>query len=163
MKNIKLLTKLFPKDKRRSFTLLEIMLALFILTIAAGFMGWKAKELLDRHYFEDEVQRFLHELEMAQLFALMLQSEIKVDFERTGHEWKAKFSTDEVILERWRPACSFKHVPYINARNLIIDAAGRIEPKVCLKFSSQNSTHWIDCREPLSIKFSKHPREEDAT
>ena len=154
-----------PKDKRRSFTLLEIMLALLILATAAGFMGWKAKDLLDRHYFEDEVAGFYYELEVAQLCALALHSEIKIDFSKVGDHWEAKFQTDEMILENWsKRARKLDHVSSVWFKNgsppqLTINSSGWISPESCLFFSGQDRKYSIDCTHPLTIKL--HTRGED--
>ncbi len=157
-----------PNSKRRSFTLLEIMLALLILATAAGFMGWKVKDLLNRHYFEDDVVGFYHELEVAQLCALALHSEIKIDFSQKDERCEAKFVTDEMILETWsKPVRKLKYVQEIRVNNLplkqlTIDANGVVQPpKTRLFFSSQDRSYGIDCSKPLKIYLEPNPRGED--
>ncbi len=150
---------------RRPFTLLEIMLALLILVTAAGFLGWKAKDLLDLHNFEEEVAGFYHDLEVAQLCALALHTEIKVNFSKDSGHWEAKFLTDEMILENWskRPR-NLNHVDIAWFKNqlmsqLTINPNGVITPSECLFFSGQDRKYSINCTRPFNIKL--HTRGED--
>ncbi|MBS0615178.1 MAG: hypothetical protein JSR58_01330 [Verrucomicrobia bacterium] len=146
------------KASKRSFTLLEIVLALFILVTAAGFIGWNVKSLLDDHHFKDEVNGLYNDLQVAQLCALALHSEIKVNLSRDDEGWKARFLTDEMILEGWKKTeRQLKHVVSIAGPPIIditIGANGRLySAKKNLFFSGKNRKYCITCADTFGIKL----------
>lgn len=150
-----------PKVSRRSFTLLEIMIALLILVTAAGFIGWNVKNLIEDYRFKDEVTSFYHDLEVAQLCALALHSEIKVHLSDKGGGWKAQFLTEEMILEKWsKSERLLQHVASVKGgKHLTIDANGQIHPdKVKLSFVGRHGIYHIDCTKPLAIQLEPGDR-----
>lgn len=157
----------------RPFTLLEIMICLFILSVAAGAIGMRIVEALSTHRFHLAVGEFTSQVKELQLLAMTHQTDMELHIFKEKGEWKYqnKVEPSLKIGARTAPA-SLNGTSVIKLEGKTFAAlpftlytTGRIEPKGVLEFQGDDEKVWVDLREPLHIKICKEypPKEEYTT
>lgn len=166
--------------ERRYFTLLEVMVALTILGIAATVVSWHIMKLVAYHRFQASGTSLYAALEEAQAIAIIHQTECELVIYADKGELKYQIKTDEPLLNlNTRPKALLgvqqviqegvskefedrKQLLLVSSQQgqkleWIIRSSGRIEPPSILAMhpSSENNESikglWIDLQTPLQI------------
>jgi prepilin-type N-terminal cleavage/methylation domain-containing protein len=158
--------KSIKKWHNKPFTLLEIMLALVILSLIASFSAIHIKKLIDDHVFEREVSELYIRLQEAQLLALTYQTDIALDFYVKNGKLHYKFTTNEPF----KPSIKFDQVEkkihaaliQFNGKKIVplhFDLfSGRLEPRGILTFfqtkEQEGKKLWFDLQYGHLIHFA---------
>jgi|GEM_PF-2260082 len=133
MKEIKIVRK-------SSFTLLEIMICLAILSIVGGILVFPLSGMLAHHRFHQGVKQFVIHLREMQALALNYQSDMGMIIYKEGDRFLCKGFTDEPI-KLFRPfelqnitALTLDKKKTPTPFKLNIYASGRISPEKVLSF-----------------------------
>lgn len=146
------------RRKSRPLTLLEIVIALALITMIAGVATWSLGGLLAKHRFQssiDDLQNLMQEL---QIEALALGSDMELRFYQDQNLWKVQSKTSEKILrnrtiELKGVQTIIQDKTAINKLDLKIYSNGWWEPTCLLKLEGSQSNMYIDLTQPLLIKF----------
>lgn len=151
----------------RAFTLLELMIALAILSLIGALSAVQIKKLTDAHQFETEVSNLFIALQEAQVLASTYQTDISLDFYRDEkRDLCYRFSTYEPFTEQQfnNEARSLNHTFAIKFQGEKIHQlhfdifSGRVEPRGVLAFfqtpKEDSKTVWLDLQYGQLLKFS---------
>ncbi|WP_068468574.1 pilus assembly FimT family protein [Candidatus Protochlamydia phocaeensis] len=85
------------------FTLLELLIVLFILSLGLALTGVKLKEAYDEQRFASEVQQVLDRLRMAQDLMLIMNADVQVCFSRNAKtkQIECKLDIEKPIKDGW--------------------------------------------------------------
>jgi type II secretory pathway pseudopilin PulG len=156
-----------PSAKRvRPFTLLEMVIAILILSLIGTFSAIHIKGLIDSHRFESEVSHLFIALQEAQLLAATYQTDIDFDLYKEKEKFYYRFSTDEPLTTRQlnQEKKSLTHSAAIRFKEKKITKlhfnifSGCIEPRGVLTFfqtlEEDSKTLWLDLQYGGLLKFS---------
>jgi prepilin-type N-terminal cleavage/methylation domain-containing protein len=153
--------KMKPK---RGFTLLELCVALSILLLVAGVVGWQVKGAVERHGFESSVDRFVLQLREMQSLALSYQSDMEVELSQIGQKITYHNSSDEPLKIIDRTCVHLKDVSKFlfngkkrDALKFRISSNGSIEPSGVLHFHHKGANLYVDLSTPLLVKVTSEP------
>ena len=130
---------------KRAFTLLEMMVALFILTLVGTLVSVQVSKLIRAHRFEKEVSYLLTAIQEAQVLAVTYQTDIALDFRMEKGKLEYLFSSDEpfakAIFHRQPVPLSVATSLHFNKKraktvHLDIYSSGTVEPQGVLTFSA---------------------------
>ena len=151
---------------KRSFTLLEILIALMILSTIGAICSVQIKKLIDAHRFEQEVSTLFSALQEAQVLAATYQTDIALDIQSKKNQITYQFTTDEPFQQypfnqKTIPLKHTAHATFQKAKtaqlHFDIYSGGRIEPCGILAFSGPNSkTLWFDLQRSHLPKFAAY-------
>jgi len=162
---------------KRPFTLLEIMIALVILSIVGALTATQVKKLIDHHLFEKEVSLLFTQLQEAQILSATYQTDLALTLMKHGNTLAYRFSTDEPFSTyqfQQEPVelSQTSQVKFNDAKktplHFDIFSGGRIEPRGLLAFRQttdpESRVLWIDLQHGALLKFShKKPPLSKAT
>lgn len=151
--------------KKRSFTLLEIMMAIMIMAIIAGVVGFELKAMMGVHRFRHDTCRVKEQLERAQLLALVYNADLEVTIAKKKNMWVLTTHSDELALQSLNKvrtqlegihsislAREPKHkLPIV----LHILSNGKIEPLGALKMEAKDRVRYVDFQMPIQINFAE--------
>ena len=152
--------------KRRSFTLLEMVLCFAILSLLTATFSFNMMQALEARRFEASTGHLVMKLKELQILAMSYRSDITLELSPIKGQICYKIRTDEPIpyLERGKET-SLKGISYLTLDNkrinnvtLQIFSSGRIEPKKVLGLHlepSSDEKHFfeLDMHTPLQIKL----------
>lgn len=154
----------------RPFTLLEIMICLLILSVAAGAIGMRIVDALSTHRFHLAVGEFTSQVKELQLLAMTHRADMELHLFKDQGEWKYQ-NKSEPSLKVGSSAAPFSlsgsRAILLNGKTLTalplqIYSSGRIEPTGVLEFQADEEKIWVDVREPLHIKIcNRYPPKEE--
>lgn len=150
---------------KKSFTLLEIMICLMILSLIGAFTTVQIKKMIAVHQFEAEIGNLFIALQEAQLLSATYQTDLALDISSVGGKIAYSFSTDEPFTSHQfsratlpLPNTHFCKFNNARAKTLHFDIySGGIEPKGVLAFTpsyDETKTLWFDLQRGQLIKFS---------
>jgi prepilin-type N-terminal cleavage/methylation domain-containing protein len=151
-----------------AFTLLEMMIALIILSLIGALCAVPIKKLSDSHRFENEVSDLFIALQEAQVLASTYQTDISLDFYRKKGKFHYRFSTDEPFTTRQlnREDRLLSYTCAIRFQGKKVDKlhldifSGRVEPRGILTFFQKSEEDskalWFDLQYGQLLKFSYH-------
>ncbi len=153
---------------KRTFTLLEMMVALVILAIIGAFTGVQVKKLMDNHRFDSQVTDLFLALQEAQLIASTYQTDLALEIFSKDGVLQYQFTTDEPLSSK---KFSQKEVKLKQVISMAFEQAkttklhfdifsgGRIEPRGILTFfQNSDKAVWFDLqRGTLPIFASSKP------
>ncbi len=158
------------KKTARPFTLLEIMICLLILSVAAGAIGMRIADALSTHRFHLAVSDFTSQLKELQLLAMTHRADMELRLFKDKEEWKYQ-NKSEPSLKVGSSAAPFllsgSQMVFLDGKTftelpLQIYSSGRIEPHGVLEFQTETEKIWVDMREPLHIKIcNRYPPKEE--
>ena len=151
------------KKNTKNFTLIEILISVSILSIAAVALGWQMKNMISAHHFYKDMNHLVTDLRKSQLIALSDRSDIgvKIYREKEGYSYQFQsdcplpfFITKRVKLTGVREIKQ-NHKP-VQQLFLSIYSTGRIEPCQEIEFI-QNETRSLilDLKSPLIIELKR--------
>lgn len=152
--------------KTCAFTLLEMMIALFILGLAASLIATQTKKLIDFHRFESEISHLFITLQEAQVLSSAYQTDISLDFYRKGGKLCYRFSTNEPFTkyqldQKEKNLTNIYKIQFNDQKfkELHFDIfSGRLEPRGILAFfqtqEDDGKRLWFDLQYGQLLKFS---------
>ncbi|MEX0962175.1 MAG: hypothetical protein WDZ28_04905 [Simkaniaceae bacterium] len=99
------------KRIRFAFTLIETVLAIFVITLLGGLIAYKSKTLIDVYRFENQMSRFLNELNHTQTLAISIGSDLEVVLQNGPKGLEFYRKTDEPL--KGAVAISFSKKPIL--------------------------------------------------
>lgn len=150
----------------RSFTLIEILIAIAILSLIASFSAIQIKKLVDVHRFENGISQLFRELQEAQLLSSTYQTDIALDVNRKEGRIYYRFSTDEPF----KPFMQVGGEGKINAAFVQFNGkkadqvhfdffSGRLEPRGVLSFfrtdEEAGQKLWLDLQYGHLLKMAR--------
>lgn len=152
----------------RAFTLLEIMIALTLLSLISAISAVHINKLINAHRFESEISHLFIDLQEAQVLSAAYQTDIALDLYRDKGKLCYRFSTHEPFTTkqlnqetvRLNNTDSIKFQrKKINVLHLNI-FSGRIEPCGIVTFMQTpkegSKMLWFDLQYGRLIKFFYH-------
>lgn len=156
--------------KRNSFTLLEVMVCVALLSLLAGTCAWKGHDLLQHYLLRSSAKAIVREIEAAQILSLSYQADIAVTLVKEKEEFFLKWETEE-------PRLQYRCIPrkMRGVKNARIDYKRSKKAKVAdFSSASSSSCAYIDlegknegCRielqqgRPLRVRTIHHAEEEE--
>ncbi len=145
--------------KKRSFTLLEMMIVIMMLALVAGVVSFELKNVLGVRHFRHSAKRIKEYITRAQLLALIYDADFQVTLKKEQGQWVLTTQNDEGALQSLnRQRIKLEGIETISWAEgpkpaLIIDifSNGRLEPLNALIIKSKNATEYLDFRVPLQI------------
>lgn len=152
---------------KRSFTLLEMMIALMILSFIGALSAVQVKKLIDAHRFESEVSNLFIALQEAQVLSATYQTDIALDIYSKDGTLMYRFTTDEPFKSHQfnSKEVSLPHMAKLmfkdaKATKLHFDiySGGRIEPRGLLGFyqtmKEGSQSLWFDFQYGHLLKYA---------
>jgi prepilin-type N-terminal cleavage/methylation domain-containing protein len=155
---------------KRSFTLLEVVIAIALIALMAGFGTWSLTDLLAQHRRQAEVEDLKNFLVELQIEALALQTDLEITISKEKEIVKVSSKTAEKILRDRTVVLKGVEKLTINHQELAnqkfqIFSTGRFSPNALIGIERKQASLWIDLRLPIQIKFTaaepKMPRAEE--
>lgn len=126
---------------KNSFTLLEIVICMAILSLASVAIGWQAKGLLAVHHFQKDLSYLLTDLKCAQLVALSNRVDIELRLQKVGNTYCYQLHTEEPLPAFVKRVVKLKGIEEIRKGKKPIEsytftvyASGRISPTEEISF-----------------------------
>lgn len=154
-----------PKD-RKSFTLLEIMVAICIFSMMASIGGWQIFRMISKYRFNNQVTDCFSFLQNAQSLALLYQTDVFFEIFLENDTYYYRIHSDEPfppsILNREKKqtlsavkVCKYNK-EYIKNKKWEISSNGLISPRGIIYFAEQEKKGlWIDLQKGFLIKCAK--------
>lgn len=151
---------------KKVFTLLEMVIALLILSIIGALTGVQVKKMIDKHRFEGEISNLFITLQEAQILSAVYQTDLKLDIFKENHHFAYRFSTHEPFPAHKlnQNAIALAHSAFIKFKGAKVShlhfdiySGGRIEPRGILAFylaQEDDNPLWFDLQYGHLIKFS---------
>lgn len=127
------------KMRSRYFSLLEVMITVAILAIAAGALFYRLNSLIDKKRFESDVARLKSLFLSTRMLALNSQTDWRIEFQKNASGWAVQIICRE-DADLHYPIPPFSHGQiFFNDRiseQLSIDffATGQVRPKGTVTF-----------------------------
>lgn len=160
--------KMKKTGKTRRFTLIEICIAVALLGMLAGIVGWHLIKMADLQRFRKSVGLFVTNLQKLQIIALSRRCDLVVHIMKKEGQYFYRTISDEPLF------LSSKNCPVllkgvyglsrsgrpVSEVKLIISPSGQIEPLEKIGFfpndtqasSQEEGAIWLDLRVPLQVK-----------
>ncbi len=153
--------------KSKSFTLLEIILVIAILSMVASVVGWQIASCVNRYAFQREVEEVYNTVKQSQVLCLTYQTDIGVKFFREDGVFYYHLQTDEPFAEIPfdRENKVLKKIGKITLNHksvknfdLCLFSQGNIEPRGVLGFFPNNKKEdiamWLDFQGAFLLSLS---------
>lgn len=88
---------------RRCFTILEVMIAIVLLTIASGVVGLRMHKAVQRKKFHSELERLRARFTVSQRMAVAMQADWKGILRKDEEGWAFETSCEEVAGKKLSP------------------------------------------------------------
>ena len=120
--------------RKSHFTLLELMVVLFIISLCVVLTGVKIKDVYQEQRFLSETQQVLSHLSMAQDLMLIMDTDVKVHFapEKKSGKIEVWMEVEKPIVDAWARLVERK-LPLTAIGSIEFD--GRSEKELTLQFS----------------------------
>lgn len=143
--------------KYRAFTLLEIMVALVIMSMVASVVGWQITRCISRYTFQSEVEELYNRVKNAQVLALTFKTDITLSFFQEKGLLYYQLKTDEPFSaaqfdQKPKPLKQVKLLTFNSkaTKNLLLSlySQGTLDPPGVLGFfpdkHKKQGALWID-------------------
>ncbi len=149
--------------KSRPFTLLEIVICIAILGMAAVGIGWQMKGMLAIHNFDKNISNLFADLRKAQLVALSDRVDIDLNITKDGDVYKYSFHSDDPLLCFIAKPTKLTGIKEIKSEkkklenlHLHLYPSGRVGPEQKITFL-QTEEHGVilDLSQPLCIELKR--------
>lgn len=156
------------KRSKRLFTLLEVMVAMVLLVIASGTVGWKMYGAIQKKKFQSELDRVRSRLSSCQRLAVAMQADWRGSFKKKGQEWIFEVSCEEGAVKKLLPLVLHSSILLDGKKidELVIDffASGQVLPTGVLSFSQKSDSGELKLSEIFQRREGKklgpiHPEE----
>lgn len=153
------------KIQENSFTLLEITIAIFILSLIGSVVSWQVSQLVSSQRFQRDGSDFSILLQEAQALAIIHQTDFEMRLILKKDRWTYQLCSDEPLDSIDRASKELKETHFVTENGkkckeitLKIFSSGRIEPHPLIGFhrtdpnQEECSSFWIDLQIPIQIK-----------
>lgn len=136
------------KRTKKAFTLLEVMIALALLALAGGAIGWKMHKAVAKKQFQSQVERLKERFEITQKLAIAMQADWRGFLRKNGDGWVFETVCEEDAARKFSPLRLESVNIHFEGRQvdvLEIDffASGKVFPLGCLcLFKGDEKTKW---------------------
>lgn len=144
---------------KRTFTLLEWMIAISLLLIASGLVGWKMRDAIATRKFQSDLDRLRERCVICQRIATATQTDWKGVLRKSGADWVFELSCfDSPKMRGFAPLrFSMGAVTFEGKKTELLEfafyASGKISPEGHLIFSEkERRKKWILPEEFLGDK-----------
>ncbi len=153
----------------RAFTLIEITIAICILSLVGTVVGWQIHRMIASHRLESDAEELCIALQEAQLLAITHETDFQIRLFSDRGKMLYQIKTHEpfAVLDQRPKAFAAVQELYWKGKtvsniDLYLYSSGRIEPTESIglisKEGKKNPSLWIDLQSPLNIKLtSKRP------
>lgn len=154
-------------SNKRFFTLLELMIALMILTLIGALTTSQIKKLIDVHRFEQEASILFTTLQEAQILSATYRTDLSLDLSFSNNTLAYQITTDEPFTDFQlnQGIIPLPHTARLQfngkkATRLHFDiySGGRIEPRGLLSLlqttDEASKAIWIDLQHGSLLKLS---------
>ncbi|HSX37742.1 MAG TPA: type II secretion system protein [Chlamydiales bacterium] len=135
--------------RQQSFSLLEIIVALALLIMAAGAVGWKMYPFLAQRKFRIHLAQLKSRIQTIQRVALNMQSDWRgVLKKHHGDDWIFEvFCMDDPTLKSFSPISVYSREIFLNGErqdgiSFEFFSTGEIQPKGILLFRRDQEEKW---------------------
>ena len=158
--------------KTLSFTLIEVLIALSLIALIGGSIGWHVNRLISHHRFQSEATSLCQALQEAQFLSVIGQTECELHIYREEKGLFYRLKTDEpssLLDQNPKALKGAKSLTLNNVRvphvHFKILSSGRIEPVAILGLHHReenpldSQSIWLDLQTPIQIKLlNEKPR-----
>ena len=151
---------------KQSFTLIEIMIAIFVLGLIAAGVGWHITRLTSHHRFQSEAADICLALQEAQFISVIHQTECELLIYPKKGRLIYQLRSDEpltILDQKPKPLkeSQFLTLNYAKSPHVCfkISSSGRIEPTAVLGLHQKDPIEfqlqgiWLDLQTPVQIKL----------
>jgi Tfp pilus assembly protein FimT len=141
--------------RKNNFTLLEVVIALLLITIMGSAATFSIHDLIATHAGRASIDQFKNLLDELQIEALTLRSDQQLLIWKKKGKWYVESKTGEKILRnRSFELKGIQNVTFSSPTPLIFDitSSGRILPAGILSLKRKDGTVRFDFQTPLQIK-----------
>lgn len=159
------MNSLIKSNKKRPFTLLEMMIVIMMLALVAGAVSFDLKNMMGVRHFRQSSKRIKEHITRAQLLALIYDADFQVTIKKEKGSWILLTHNDEACLQNLNKQVikldGIETMAWIkgpkSSADLIIDVLsnGRVEPMKTLIIKGQEETEYLDFRVPFQITRTK--------
>lgn len=142
------------KKKSHPFSLIEVMVALLLVSIVAGVSAFSILPLYRSYRFRLAVESVYELARELQLEAMTLQSDMKMRLTKEGGHWKAISITTETVLKP--QTIDLSHVDQVEKRaplTITFYSSGQVFPKEIVTFVYHGEKRGLDFTRPPLIKL----------
>lgn len=151
---------------RKSFTLLEVMVAICVFSLISSLSGWQIFRMVSEYRFNNQVADCFSSLQNAQALALIYQTDLSFEIFLENGTYYYRIHSDEPfppsILNQAKkhPLSAIKVCKYnkehIKNKKWEIASNGLICPRGVIYFARQeNKKLWIDLQKGFLINCTK--------
>ncbi|MBS0628635.1 MAG: type II secretion system protein [Verrucomicrobia bacterium] len=148
---------------RRLFTLLEIVVCIAILGLAAVGIGWQMKGMMAIHHFDRNMSHFFAQLRKAQLVALSDRVDIDLHIVNKDGKYECSFYSDDPLLCFIDKSVDLTGVieikngkKKVDKLSLHLHPSGRVGPAEKITFlQTEDRGVILDLTTPLCIELKK--------
>lgn len=151
---------MMSKQEGKFFTLLEIVICVAILSLAAVAIGWEMKGVLSAHHFRKNVEQLLLDLKKTQLIALSNRVDLEIRLKKIGKDFCYQIHSDEPLPCLIKKPMKLKGIgslqrdkKEIQAHTFTICSSGRIVSKGVISFHKNEQTMKLDLSKTPSIEL----------
>lgn len=88
---------------RRSFTILEVMVAIFLLTMVSGIVGIRMHKAIQKKKYHSELQRLRDRFTVSQKLAVAMQADWRGTLKKEGKRWIFETVCEEISNRKLPP------------------------------------------------------------
>jgi prepilin-type N-terminal cleavage/methylation domain-containing protein len=155
--------------RKKCFTLIEIMIAMAIISLVGTVVGWQIHRMIASHRLESDAEQLCIALQEAQLLAITHETDFQIRLysDRGKIFYQIKTHEPLAVVDQRPKAFSAVHSlswkgSTVSSIDLDLYSSGRIEPPESIglisKDPKKNRSLWVDLQTPLHIKLtSKRP------
>lgn len=103
---------------KRTFTLIEVMVAFVLLAIASSIVGVRMHKAIEKKKFYSEIERFKNRLFVSQRLALAMQSDWKGVLKKENDGWTFLVTCEESNVRQLKPLRMEKKQILFNGREV---------------------------------------------
>lgn len=134
--------------RKRSFTLLELMLGIALLMLAAGAVSWNVHKAVKKYQFRSEVSRLQLQLQSCHRLALNTSADWKFHLIRDENHLRVQILSLHSPLRPPKPLLLSRLSLFFNGQeveelSIYFSPTGRIEPKGLLELASSSQRQEI--------------------
>lgn len=131
------------RQYKRAFTLIEIMVCMVIIGMAAGVLAFSLKDILNDYYFTRSVTDFRKNLEHFERLAVTIQSDSKILVEKRGEKFWYKCKMEDPAFPKIEKELDgvvklLFDDEETESLSLNIYANGYVKPRGSIAFSTKN-------------------------
>ena len=130
------------KTNKRLFSLLEVMVAMVLLTMASGVIGWNMYQAVQKKQFQSELERLRAQFTACQKLAVASQADWQGVFKKKKGEWVFEAKSEDET--RFPPLHLHEISILLNGKQvdqLVVNffSSGKVLPEGKVKFSRNES------------------------